>query len=145
MYNGYGLFGGFWQLFPVFFIIIFLLIISVFIIGLVRGISQWNSNNHSPVLTVNAMVVTKRQNVTHHHRNHGAMDTMNGYSTSTSYYATFQVESGDRMELSLSGKEYGLLAEGDVGRLTFQGTRYLGFERESAFAGGSQAEESFMK
>ena len=54
-----------------------------------------------------------------------------GHTThSTSYYATFQVESGDRMELNLSGQEYGLLAEGDRGKLTFQGTRYLGFERE---------------
>ena len=41
-----------------------------------------------------------------------------------------EVESGDRMELNLSGQEYGLLAEGDRGKLTFQGTRYLGFERE---------------
>ena len=49
---------------------------------------------------------------------------------STTYYATFQVESGDRMELRLSGAEYGMLAEGDRGRLTFQGTRYLSFERE---------------
>ena len=46
------------------------------------------------------------------------------------YYVTFQVESGDRMELSVRGKEYGLLAEGDYGRLTFQGTRYLGFQRK---------------
>ena len=50
--------------------------------------------------------------------------------SSTTYYATFQVESGDRMELRLSGAEYGMLAEGDRGRLTFQGTRYLSFERE---------------
>ena len=35
----------------------------------------------------------------------------------------------DRMELRLSGTEYGQLAEGDTGRLSFQGTRYLGFER----------------
>ena len=48
-------------------------------------------------------------------------------TTSTRYYVTFQVESGDRMEFSVSGREYGLLVEGDTGRLTFQGTRYLGF------------------
>lgn len=47
------------------------------------------------------------------------------YST----YATFQVESGDRMELRLAGNEYGLLVEGDKGKLSFQGTRFLGFER----------------
>ena len=43
---------------------------------------------------------------------------------------TFQVESGDRMELSMTGTEYGMLAEGDRGKLSFQGTRYLGFERQ---------------
>ena len=49
---------------------------------------------------------------------------------STWYYATFQVESGDRMEFSVTGIEYGMLAEGDTGKLSFQGTRYLSFERE---------------
>jgi hypothetical protein len=33
------------------------------------------------------------------------------------------------MELQVDGSEYGMLVEGDQGRLTFQGTRYLGFER----------------
>lgn len=51
------------------------------------------------------------------------------HSTSTSYYVTFEVESGDRMELHVSGSEYGMLAEGDYGQLTFQGTRYLDFVR----------------
>lgn len=49
--------------------------------------------------------------------------------SSTTYYATFQVESGDRLELCVSGGESGLLVEGDRDRLTFQGARYLGFER----------------
>ena len=52
--------------------------------------------------------------------------------TATSYYATFQVESGDRIEFLVSGTEYGMLAEGDRGMLTFQGTRYLNFRREGA-------------
>ena len=43
---------------------------------------------------------------------------------------TFQVESGDRIELNVSGPEYGMLVEGDRGDLSFQGTRYLGFERK---------------
>ena len=49
--------------------------------------------------------------------------------TFTTYYVTFQVESGDRMELTVSGPDYGMLVEGDIGKLSFQGTRYLGFER----------------
>jgi hypothetical protein len=34
------------------------------------------------------------------------------------------------MEFHISGKEYGLLSEDDTGILTFQGTRYLDFERK---------------
>lgn len=53
------------------------------------------------------------------------------YTTSSStYYVTFQVESGDRMEFAVSGNEYGMLVEGDKGSLTFQGTRYLSFLRD---------------
>lgn len=100
----------------------FFLCVGVFIFYAVRGISQWNQNNHSPKLTVVATVVAKRTNVSHHHH-----DTH--MSTSTSYYVTFQVESGDRLELRMSGRDYGTLAEGDDGKLSFQGNRYLGFER----------------
>ena len=50
-------------------------------------------------------------------------------NTST-YFATFQVASGDRMELQMPGQEYGLIIEGDFGDLTFQGTRFLSFSRK---------------
>ena len=53
-------------------------------------------------------------------------------SASTTYYVTFEVASGDRMELRLQGHEYGLIVEGDRGELTFQGTRFLGFTRKIA-------------
>ena len=58
---------------------------------------------------------------------------MQSYHTtsSTSYYVTFQVDSGDRMEFKVSGSEYGVLAEGDFGKLSFQGSRYLNFVRET--------------
>lgn len=42
-------------------------------------------------------------------------------SSSTTYYATFQVVSGDRMEFEIRDIEYGMLVENDKGRLTFQG------------------------
>ena len=108
----------------VLFPIIFLTFFGIFIVVAIKGIGQWNKNNHSPRLTVPARVVAKRTQMHHHH--HG--DTMHHHA-STSYYVTFQVESGDRMELSVSGQEYELLLEGDYGRLSFQGTRYIGFER----------------
>ena len=110
----------------VLFLMVFLLALGVIVAGLVRNLSQWNKNNHSPRLTVPATVVAKRADVSrHHHHSGGGVHT----TSSTTYYVTFQVASGDRMELQMSGREYGLLAEGDQGRLTFQGTRYLSFER----------------
>lgn len=112
-------------LFEILFGIMFVLVMGIFIITAVKGIRQWSKNNHSPRLTVPATVVSKRTNVSHHHSG----GEMHHHHTSTSYYVTFQVESGDRMELRMEGTEYGLLVEGDRGNLTFQGTRYLGFDR----------------
>ena len=109
-----------------FFILVFLLVIGVFLFVLVAGLRQWSQNNRSPRLTVGAVVTGKRTRTSTHR--HGDRHTRH---TSTWYYAAFQVESGDRMEFSVTGMEYGQLAEGDQGQLTFQGTRYLGFERTS--------------
>lgn len=115
-------------LFLFFFFAVFGMVLIVFVVTLVRGIGEWRKNNNSPRLTVPAKVVSKRTSVSrgHHHGANGHMHT----TSSTWYYATFEVESGDRMELGVSGSEYGMLAEGDSGKLTFQGTRYLSFERE---------------
>ncbi len=125
---GFEIFG----VFAVLFGIVFVLVIGIILVGLLRGLSTWNKNNNSPRLTVTAKVVSKRMSVSHHrHANAGDATGAHGYSTSSStwYYVTFEVESGDRMELSVTGSEYGMLAEGDMGKLSFQGTRYLSFER----------------
>ena len=114
--------------FEIMFFLVFALVIGVFLVTIVRGIGQWHKNNQSPRLTVDATVVAKRTNVSRHHHHNGA-GHMGHTSTSTTYFVTFQVASGDRMELRMDGYQYGMLAEGDRGRLTFQGTRYLGFER----------------
>lgn len=127
---GFGLFG-------VMFTIVFVLIVGFMIVNIVRGIGQWNKNNHSPRLTVTATVVSKRMGVSHHqHANAGDASGAHGYhtTTSTSYFVTFQVASGDRMEFHVNGQEYGMIVEGDCvegdcGQLSFQGMRYLGFER----------------
>ena len=111
--------------FEIMFTLMFVLIFGMILFTIIRGIGQWNRNNHSPRLTVEATVVSKRGDISHHH-DAGTHTT----HTSTTYYVTFQVASGDRMELHVSGSEYGMLVEGDHGDLTFQGTRYLGFERK---------------
>ena len=114
------LFDGFDVLFNIAFALIFC---SVFIIlgySIITSITTWNKNNHSPRLNVSARVVAKRTEVSHHqHPNNGDMSGSHGYSTtsSTSYYVTFEVDSGDRIEFSMSGSEYGMLIEGDAGTL----------------------------
>ena len=113
---------GFFVLHRLMFILIPLLMISVIALRLFQNMCQWNQDNHSPRLTVPATVVCKRDD-RHRHRNG------NHTHHRTYDYATVQFESGDRLELELQGHEYGLLVEGDRGNLTFQGSRYLGFER----------------
>lgn len=114
-------------LFPIMFLLVFALVIGTFIVTFARGISQWNRNNHSPKLTVDATVVAKRGNTTRHHHNGAGGHHYHTYNNT--YFATFQFESGDRLELQMTGQEFGLIIEGDKGKLTFQGTRFLGFER----------------
>lgn len=114
--QGFDMFSIISMLFPIFFILIFGIILFTFF----KGIKQWNYNNKQPKLNVDAFVVSKRTQV----RGGG-----NNSHASTRYFVTFQVESGDRMELMVHGSEYGMLAEGDFGELIFQGTRYHGFTR----------------
>ena len=121
---GFG-FNFMFNIFPIIWGLMFLLVMGIFVVTFGKAIRQWNKNNHSPRLTVEARVVAKRHDVSRHH---SAGDHHHHHTTNT-YFATFEVESSDRMELQLQGHEYGLLIEGDRGRLTFQGTRYLGFER----------------
>jgi len=113
---------GFFVMHRVMSTLIPLLMIGIIAFHLVQNLRQWNKDNRSPKLTVPVTVIAKRddrrrrRNGDHvHHR--------------TYYYATFQFESGDRMELELQGHEYGLIVEGDRGNLTFQGSRFLEFKR----------------
>ncbi len=127
---GFGLFAG---LFGLVFKLAAIIIVAVFIIILVKGIKVYKSNNKAPRLTVDAYVSGKRADVSStRHFNAGDISGAHGsYTTdNTTYHVTFQVESGDRLEFTVSGSEYGSLMQGDQGRLTFQGTRYLGFERQ---------------
>ena len=106
------------------FYLVFFLVISIFVFTFVRMISEWISNNNSPRLTVDSTIVAKRDQV------HRSRSSSGHTHRSYSYYITFQFESGDRLELRVPSHEYGLLVEGDLGKLTFQGTRYLSFERK---------------
>lgn len=115
-------------LIPVLSMLIFGLTFGLIIVSIVRGAFRWNKNNNAPRLTVDAKIVAKRADIRRSRRT--ADEEHHHYSTTTAYYVTFQFESNDRMELRVEGCDYGLLIEGDEGKLTFQGTRFLGFERK---------------
>ena len=103
-------------LFPIFFLATFGLVFGMIVSTLFKSARQNHQNNNSPRVTSEATVVTKRTKVWGNHSH-------------TVYYATFQFESGDRLELEIPHNQFGYLVEGDRGKLTFQGTRFLSFER----------------
>ena len=45
-------------IFPIFFILVAVLVVFT----IIRGLAEWNKNNQSPRLTVDAKVVSKREN-----------------------------------------------------------------------------------
>ena len=112
----------FFVIFGIFFVAALLFILF----QVIKSIGQWHHNNQSPRETQKAVVVTKRSDTTHHMSTH---DSMSSSSSSTTYYATFELENGERLEFTVKGKFYGQLVEGDNGYLTFQGTRFVAFER----------------
>ena len=114
--------------FPLLFLIVFIFIISTIIGSFVSRAKRERKNDQSPRVTANAKVVSKRMQVGENRHRHSNDDMMHSY-TYSKYFATFEFDSGDRLELPVDGSEYGLLVEGDTGKLTFQGTRYLGFSR----------------
>ncbi len=98
--------------------VLFVIAVVGILFALLKTLTEWQYNNQQPVLSVAARVVAKRTEVS------GRENTL------TYHYCTFEVTDGTRHELRVTGKEYGILVEGDIGTLTYQGTRYQGFDRQ---------------
>ena len=72
-------------MFNIMFVLVFGIVIVMFIVTAVKGIGTWHKNNNSPRLTVEATVVSKRQNTSvHHHNNAGDATGAHGVHTTTS-------------------------------------------------------------
>ena len=106
------------------FVLIFAAVLGIFLVRGIRGLIQWHKNNQSPKMTKQATVAAKRTVVNRIRSGNIKADTL-----ITTYYVTFQVEQGERIEFLVRGEEYGRLEKGNQGMLSFQGTRYLGFQR----------------
>lgn len=119
--------------FPILFLVVFLLVIGTFVYVIISGLVRFFKNKASPQLVVLARVVAKRtetgsspghtycHGTSHYHRSHS--------HTFTRYFITFELEDKERIELQVTGRDYGLIAEEDKGRLTYQGTRFQWFDR----------------
>ena len=104
------------SIFPILFLFVFGLAFAMILSSLFKSAKENRSNNAAPRVTGDARVVAKRTHVRGDHAH-------------TTYFATFQFPSGDRLELEIPHSQFGYLVEGDNGKLTFQGTRFLEFQR----------------
>jgi hypothetical protein len=111
------------------FIGVIVIVIGTIIFRVVQGVSVWSYNNGQPVLTSPARIVSKCTDVRSRHSSLHSDDSFHHDRTYTDYYVTFELDSGERREAAVEGREYGMLAEGDQGDFTYQGTRYKGFVR----------------
>ena len=82
--------------------------------GLIKTL-EWIKNKTSPKTKVITRIVSKR---------------LYSGKSFTTYYVTFEKNNGDRVELKISDEMYGMLAEGDVGTLTYQGSAFIKFDRK---------------
>ena len=86
---------------------------------LVRRNGKWlNKENNTREMTP-AAVIAKREHI--------GRDVEN--QPYTQYYITFQLASGERIELRASGETYGMTVEGDMGLLAWQGKELMSFDR----------------
>lgn len=107
-------------IFPIFFVIAFSIFLLIFVSVFIKSLKRSRYNHAAPQLSVKAKLVGRRTSITHHP----------DFMSSTRYYLTFEVESGDRLEFETSGELYGMSIEGDFGKLTFKGTELIDFIRE---------------
>jgi hypothetical protein len=99
--------------------------IIIFIVLRIIATSVGSSGGMSmgPKRTVQAMIVAKRMNCSQHH--HGA-EIIDDHDPTT-YHVTFQIDKGPRIELQVKESQYDLLYDGDRGKLTYKGKRFIRF------------------
>lgn len=105
---------------PVFMSLVLAVFVVIVLLNVVRAGQTFASNSAQPRQTVAARVVGKRAQT-----EGGAGES----AVRTLYFATFEMTSGERVEVSVPRGDYGQLVEGDEGQLTHQGTWYRRFER----------------
>lgn len=120
---------------PAFIALVWLIILGTIAWRVWKAWDQRRTNQAEPVLTFPARVIGKRDSVSgggEHSRAH------------TSYFVTFERLDLQRIELQMEGPEFGMLAIGDTGRLTHQGTWYQGFVRDAPHQPPTHSADPFV-
>lgn len=115
------------------FMILFIVVLSVMVAYV---LFRWLKDKSSPKITTMAKIISKETHKIKHASNRVAgIGRRKTYSDE--YYITFQLEHNNTLKLFIrTEEEYEHLHEGDKGKLTFQGKRYINFEKENSPAKG---------
>jgi hypothetical protein len=103
--------------------IISLILPLVFYYAIFRFIKSALGGSVARRRTVDAMIVKKRLSCDQHH--HGVEVYTN--HERTNYFITFQLEKTQRIELQVKESQYDLLFDGERGKLTYRGKRFIRF------------------
>lgn len=108
------------------FIIMFSVVIGFIAVVVVR---QWIKDKHSPrvvtLATITDKPIEKRRIRRPRTSSAPGMKTHIMYI----YYVIFDLEGGDHLKLQVSKAKYDKLKKGTTGKLTFQGKKYISFEK----------------
>ena len=111
---------------PTEFSIILLTMLGIFIVSIVLTIIQWSRNNAMPQTSVEAQVVAipcsgwfDKSGVDFHFKIDGICEVK-----------FLLLSSGKRRTIKVPIDELEVIAKGDVGILTLQGSRYISFKRQ---------------
>lgn len=114
--------------------IMLVLIIAIFTAILFRCIFEWTINKCSAMESVDAFVVAKQQGMIQQQiPNAGDATGGHGFTLQEQpwYKITFRMTDSTEKEFNVDDQSFRELKEGEKGILTYQGTRYLGFKKDS--------------
>lgn len=114
--------------------IMLVLIIAIFTAIFFRCIFEWTINKCSAMESVDAFVVAKQQGMIQQQiPNAGDATGGHGFTLQEQpwYKITFCMTDSTEKEFNVDDQSFRELKEGEKGILTYQGTRYLGFKKDS--------------
>jgi hypothetical protein len=96
---------------------VIIIILGILSFVILPRIIRWLRNESAKLVETQGKVISRRANV-----------SSRMFGTSTWYYITFEFEENRRIELRVPGNQFGLIVEGDHGKIIFKGSRFINFK-----------------